>query len=197
MSPQDPTLIAPCGGTCCADNIAASLLYFEKYLTFFSVCRQFLQALKSSLVRIPSSDPDQPLLFSRQIQHSSLRSLSRRKSLRCRRRRPCRCLERSHRRRRSLCRQRRRLFCCSLFCWFKKGEIVVAQRNDSDGDSLDLDVEGMRQAMTKIQQDEKPKGPLVISVSAPLANVADGCTKCVVSFPRPGKLSIQKLAGSR
>jgi len=41
--------------------------------------------------------------------------------------------------------------------------------------------------MATIQQDEEPKKLLVISVSPPLVNVADGCIKWVVTFPRPGK----------
>ena len=69
----------------------------------------------------------------------------------------------------------------------KKGEIDVTQKNDSEDDSLDLDAEGMREAIAIIQQDDQPKKPLVISVSPPLINVADGCIKRVVTFPRTGK----------
>ena len=70
----------------------------------------------------------------------------------------------------------------------KKGETVTTQRNDSDDDSLDLNnVEGMREEMAQIQKDERRKKPLAISVSPPLANVADGFTKWLVSLPRPGK----------
>ena len=77
----------------------------------------------------------------------------------------------------------------------KKGKIVITQRNDSDVDSLDLDnVEGLREAMAKIQKDDRPKKPLVISVSPPLANVADGCIKYVCSFSRPGKIFYAKAA---
>ena len=49
----------------------------------------------------------------------------------------------------------------------KKGEIDVTQKNDSEDDSLDLDAEGMREAIETIQQDDQPKKPLVISVSPP------------------------------
>ena len=71
----------------------------------------------------------------------------------------------------------------------------MTQTNDSDDDSLDLDnVEGMRDAMAKMQKDDRPKKPLAISVSPPLTNVADGCTKYVVSFPRPGKTFYAKAA---
>ena len=67
----------------------------------------------------------------------------------------------------------------------KKGEVVVMDRNDSDDDYLDLDnMERMREAMEEIQKEDRTKKPLVISVSAALANVAAGCTVCVCSFPQ-------------
>ena len=73
----------------------------------------------------------------------------------------------------------------------------MTQTNDSDDDSLDLDnVEGLREAMAKIQKKDRVKKPLVISVSPALANVADGCTKYVCSFPRSGKKSMQNLPAS-
>jgi chemotaxis protein histidine kinase CheA len=75
----------------------------------------------------------------------------------------------------------------------KQGKTNLNQRNDSDDDSLDLgDVEGMRVEMAKLAQDVKPKKRLGISVSPPLANVADGCTKYVVSFPRRGTVFYAK-----
>ena len=77
----------------------------------------------------------------------------------------------------------------------KKGKVVVTERNDSDVDSLDLDnMEGCREAIAKIQKEDRVKKPLVISVSQALANVADGCTKYVCSFPRPGKMFYAKAA---
>ena len=53
-------------------------------------------------------------------------------------------------------------------------------------------MEGLREAMAKIQKEERVKKPLVISVSQALVNVADGCTKYVCSFPRPGKIFYAK-----
>ena len=74
----------------------------------------------------------------------------------------------------------------------------MTQTNDSDDDSLDLgNMEGMRKAMAVIRKEDRAKKLLGISVSPALANVADGCTKYVVSFPRPGKLSMRKLPVSR
>ena len=67
------------------------------------------------------------------------------------------------------------------------------ERNDSDDNPLNLNnMEEMREAMAEIQKEDRAKKPLVISVSPALANVADGCTKYLCSFPRPGKIFYAK-----
>ena len=66
-------------------------------------------------------------------------------------------------------------------------------RNDSDDDSLDLDnMERMSDDMEVIRREDRAKKPLVVSVSAALANVAAGCTVYVYSFPRPGTVFYAK-----
>jgi hypothetical protein len=75
----------------------------------------------------------------------------------------------------------------------KKGKVVVMDRNDSDDDSLDLDnMEGAREAMAQIRKENRVKKPLVISVSAPFANVADGYNYYGVIWPKPGKVFFAK-----
>ena len=79
----------------------------------------------------------------------------------------------------------------------KKGEVVVVDRNDSDDDSLDLDnIERMREAMEVIRREDRANKPLVISVSAALANVAAGFLCMSVASPCPAQFSMQKLATS-
>ena len=79
----------------------------------------------------------------------------------------------------------------------EKGKVVVMERNDSDDNYLDLDnMEGMREAMAKIREEDRAKKPLVISVSPGVANVADDSTKYICSLPKPRKFSMQKLPSS-
>ena len=75
----------------------------------------------------------------------------------------------------------------------EKGKVGVMERNASDDNSLDLDnMEGMSEVMAKIRKEDRAKKPLVISVSPALANVANGRTKYVCSFPRPSKIVYAK-----
>merc|ERR1712051_41659 len=77
----------------------------------------------------------------------------------------------------------------------KKGKDHGMERNDSDEDSLDFDnMEEMREAMAKIQKEDRAKKPLLVSVSPGVANVAEGCTKYICSFPKPGKIFYAKAA---
>ena len=75
----------------------------------------------------------------------------------------------------------------------KKGEVVVVDRNDSDDDSLDLDnMERMSEDMEVTRREDRAKKPLVISLSAALANVAAGSLVYICSFPRPGTVFYAK-----
>ena len=76
-----------------------------------------------------------------------------------------------------------------------KGKVVVMVRDDDDDDSLDLDnMEGTREAMAEIRKEERVKKPLVITVSASFANVADGYNHYIITFPKPGKVFYAKAA---
>ena len=69
------------------------------------------------------------------------------------------------------------------------------ERNDSDEDSLDFDnMEEMREAMAKIQKEDRAKKPLLVSVSQGIANVAERCTIYICIFPKPGKTFYAKGA---
>ena len=68
-------------------------------------------------------------------------------------------------------------------------------KNDSDEDSLDFDnMEEMREAMANIQKENKAKKPLFVNVYPGVANVAEGCTKYICTFPKPGKIFYAKAA---
>ena len=75
----------------------------------------------------------------------------------------------------------------------KKGEVVVVGGNDSEDDSLDLaNMERMNEEMDLIRREDRTKKPLVISLSAALANVAAGFLVYVCCFPRAGSVFYAK-----